>query len=462
MRLSLQFQKLNLSPPTLNFLQLTYSKTKEAHQLALVDFTFSIHLITNQMVKLPKTQQVSNVKSQKLNVRFFEISKANPKESTLYVAISYNSKIYKRSLNLTCVKGALNPKAALILKDPVGTEYLRNLSVRIRGAEITLKLSHKPVEPNRMLDHVLSGVPLIDSATAIVSFTDLFNEFLTHYKDFANLEPGTARKYEYSLKHFTDCFGNGLTVNELTKEHGYTLINYLGNLTNPKGLIVGKSHVYKNFKQLEKAIDYALEKGYITENPFKAIRVKKSREKDIYALSEMQLSDLENVPINDRMEEQVLDMFLFMVYTSLSYSDYRIISKNPTEYIFKDGDSGVEYFEKERFKNRKRESHKKQIIRLSVKLKALLGKYPNGLPFYPNQSSNRTIKVLCRRAEIKGWEQVTNTTARKTYASIALNKGVDLKTVADTLGHKSVKTTEKHYAANERKTLLENQKDLFN
>jgi site-specific recombinase XerD len=402
------------------------------------------------------------VQSQKLNVRFSGVLKANRKESTLYLLINYQGKQYKRSINKVCAKGALNAKSALVLKDQPLTEYLRKLSVDIKNAEISLRLSHKPIEPNRILDHVLNGVPLIDSATATVLFTDLFNEFLIHHEEFSNLEPGTVRKYIYCLKHFTDCLGKGLTVNELTKEHGYKLISYLGNLTNPKGQKVSKSHVYKNFQQLKKAVDYGIEKGYINTNPFRVIKLKKGGEKDIFALSESQLSDLENLPVDDRLEQQVLDMFLFMVYTSFAYGDYKEVSKDPEKFIFKDGDTGLEYFEKGRFKNRKLQSQRKQVVLLSTKVKALLAKYPNGLPFHPNQTANKIIKTLCRRADIKEWEQVTNHTGRKTYASIALNKGVALKTVSDTLGHKSVKPTEKFYAVSERKTLLENQKDLFN
>ena len=86
--------------------------------------------------------------------------------------------------------------------------------------------------------------------------------------------------------------------------------------------------------------------------------------------------------------------------------------------------------------------------------KQILEKYNYQLPIISNQAYNRYLKVL---GDVSGFnKQVHSHLARHTFACLLLNSGVDMKTISRTLGHSSMKITEKIYASMSNDTVVYN------
>ena len=122
-------------------------------------------------------------------------------------------------------------------------------------------------------------------------------------------------------------------------------------------------------------------------------------------------------------------MFLIGCYTGLRWSDYG----NLKEVNIKDG-----FIEKQVDKT-------DEYIKIPIlpQVKEIMDRYPEGLPKISNQKVNEYIKVLCKSAGQNGnieivmhygskekrfvyrkWEKVSTHTARRTFISLSVERGV--------------------------------------
>lgn len=75
---------------------------------------------------------------------------------------------------------------------------------------------------------------------------------------------------------------------------------------------------------------------------------------------------------------------------------------------------------------------------------AVLEKYGWRLPILSNVKYNEYLKVMAQMAGVD--KPITSHWARHTGATVLLNAGVDMETVARVLGHSSTKVTRSTYA----------------
>lgn len=75
---------------------------------------------------------------------------------------------------------------------------------------------------------------------------------------------------------------------------------------------------------------------------------------------------------------------------------------------------------------------------------AVLEKYGWRLPILSNVKYNEYLKVMAQTAGVD--KPITSHWARHTGATVLLNAGVDMETVARVLGHSSTKVTRSTYA----------------
>ena len=147
---------------------------------------------------------------------------------------------------------------------------------------------------------------------------------------------------------------------------------------------------------------------------------------------------------NDRIDA-IRDLFIFQCYTGLSYIDMSTFGK---EDIF----NGVI------IKNRKK-TDVKSVIPILPPVQNILEKYDYQLPIISNQKYNSYLKVL---GDVCGTSMILHShLARHTYATLLLNKGVDMKTVSRTMGHSNSKITEKIYAEMRNQTVVDNILKVF-
>ena len=94
----------------------------------------------------------------------------------------------------------------------------------------------------------------------------------------------------------------------------------------------------------------------------------------------------------------------------------------------------------------------KQMVSLPItSLTQLLGEIGPNPPIPCNAETNKRLRKIVEQADIK--KRVTFHTARHTFATQLLNKGVPITTVQALLGHSSVRTTQV-YAEVKQQTIL--------
>jgi site-specific recombinase XerD len=213
--------------------------------------------------------------------------------------------------------------------------------------------------------------------------------------------------------------------------------------------------VGKHIKTLKVFLTYALDHEFTTQKynlkKFKAF----SEEADIIYLTEAELWRIYKLQDLPRRLSDVRDSFCFACFTGLRFSD---IDKLRHTHI------------KEDFLEIRTEKTKDSLkIPLNQFAKEILNRYkqyysdrplPTGLT---NQKTNEYLKEIGQAAELndeitmekfsgsnkiivenKKWELLTTHTARRTFVTLALEKGIRAEVVMAMTGHKSYKTFKRY------------------
>ncbi|SHJ47666.1 Site-specific recombinase XerD [Tangfeifania diversioriginum] len=198
--------------------------------------------------------------------------------------------------------------------------------------------------------------------------------------------------------------------------------------------------IMKHLKQVKKVIHFAMEMGYIDRDPFFSHKTAyKNVSRDYLTADE--LHSIETHTFRIKRLEQVKDVFLFVCYTGLSYSDLKTLTRdNLSKGI--DGKTWIVY-------ERKKTDVQARIPLLPM-AQALIDKYENDpecsaenkiLPVRSNQKLNSYLSEI---AEICGISKhITMHLGRHTFATtVTLTNGVPIESVSKMLGHTSLKTTQ--------------------
>lgn len=176
------------------------------------------------------------------------------------------------------------------------------------------------------------------------------------------------------------------------------------------------------------------------ENPFERIHVKTENSPRPH-LDVSELQKLESLATKERLP--CLDAFLFCVYSGLRYSDFISL-----------GDSNLHYEKMGICWLSLRMKKTGHFLRLPLhalfegKALRILEKYENNLSdlftLPDNASLNRHLKKLAKNVGIQ--TNISFHTARHSFATLLLQKGVEVTVIQKLLGHSRLQTT-MHYAA---------------
>ncbi|MBQ3414536.1 MAG: tyrosine-type recombinase/integrase [Clostridia bacterium] len=194
--------------------------------------------------------------------------------------------------------------------------------------------------------------------------------------------------------------------------------------------------------KIKTAVQYQKDNNRIQINPF--INVKYSRgTKDIEYLTEEEIERLNTLEIDNKSLSDVRDAFILQSATGLAYIDLYNLKKED----IKIDDDGTHYIVKNR--------HKTGTQFTTVVLPngvEVLKKHNYNLHIITNQKYNYFLKALQKMANIE--TKLTTHLARKTFATMLLNRGVRLETVSKACGHSSVKITQAAYGKLLNKTVI--------
>lgn len=174
----------------------------------------------------------------------------------------------------------------------------------------------------------------------------------------------------------------------------------------------------------------------IDRNPFAGERFPQKRSDRGY-LTDDEISLLTYTHLPLQRLDVVRDMFLFSVYTGLSYIDVRNLTENEIKVI-----NGKKWI----LLDRQKTSKPCQILLLD-QAETIIDKYSKYrcsggrlLPLFSNQKTNAYLKEIAKLCGIK--KNLTYHLARHTFATMALTKGMSIEAVSKVLGHTNIQTTQ--------------------
>ena len=215
----------------------------------------------------------------------------------------------------------------------------------------------------------------------------------------------------------------------------------------------GRNHAVKSVSSLSKVLSEAVLEGVILANPLRGLRLVRDKQKEIVYLTEGELLQIAACNYFDNRLQKVADCFLLQCYTGMAYNE--LLSFKAEKHLIADT-RGVLWIMIYRGKT-------EELCRIPLlpQAKNILEKYKLVPPVITNQKMNEFLKELGRVANIKNPERLTTHVGRRTAGTYLLNKGVPMLTVSKILGHKSIKTTEAHYAFLQTDTIYEHIKGLL-
>lgn len=252
------------------------------------------------------------------------------------------------------------------------------------------------------------------------------------------LNEKTIQKWYYSRDHIKSFTGDKFKLRDIKK--GFERKYFVHLLQSGK---MGNNHAIRNVSYLNSVLDYCVMERFMEENPISLKTFLRDQPKPIVYLSDEQVSVIENIQSVDPHFIECRDIFLFMCYTSLDNNE---IQKMDIEQHLDGNCIKI---------TRGKTKHKSlQIIPLLPKTRLLLKKYNNQIPIHPTYRINRYLDVI--ETVLKLNFNLSTKVGRKTAGMFFLTNRVPIEVVSRILGHKSVVTTQKHYADVLSKVLIIN------
>jgi site-specific recombinase XerD len=249
----------------------------------------------------------------------------------------------------------------------------------------------------------------------------------------------TVDKYELSYRHLKNFIklnykADDLYLGEVIFGFITDFEHYLLSVKN-----ISRNTTNKHISHLIKMINIALDNEWIAKNPFRKFKMK-NKEVVKEFLSENEIKILLGKEITIKRLELVRDIFAFCCLTGLAFID---VEKLTTDNIHTgiDGNFWVHI--------RRQKTNTASHIPLMPQALQIIDKYKGHplavnkgsvLPVLSNQKMNAYLKEIADLCGIT--KNLTMHTARHTFATYALTKGVPIETVAKILGHKDLKTTQ--------------------
>lgn len=235
--------------------------------------------------------------------------------------------------------------------------------------------------------------------------------------------------------------GYGTMKNHKTVLHG---IMSLGTITHFKDLtysnivdydvhlrktVKSQPVLYKRHNILNSYIKEAIKRGFMTNNPYNEFQCKRGKYKDPIVLDEIELKKIIDYKPTCEKIEKIKDMYIFQCMTGLAFVDMQNFSKNKISYV-----------DNEPIINASRvKTDESYIIPLFKEAQDILEKYDYCLPKISNQKYNDYIKVLAAHVGIN--KKLTSHTARHTYGTYLINKGVPVAVIQRAMGHAKITQT---------------------
>lgn len=322
-----------------------------------------------------------------------------------------------------------------ILLEASGIAYTSNdVTAKLKDQKQSSKVTKREDPKQYFADFMKERIPNL-SAKRSKGTLQVYNSTLQHFQNF---EAHKRKRYQikdidYSVLEGLDAF---LLIGQ-PQEDG--TIKQMQNST-----------IHKIIKTIKTFLNHAQELGMPTATNYRKYQIELKQHEPI-TLTQSEFDTLFSCELNEHLG-RVRDVFVFACATGLRISDVKQFRR---EHI--QGDNIVITQEK---------TDETVIIPINYYSHQVLEKYRNQLKPIPQLSEqylNDSIKDVCKSAGINSqieihaysgakrtttvvakWSQITMHTARRTFVSLALSKGLDAETIRRWTGHKDLRSFAKY------------------
>lgn len=317
-------------------------------------------------------------------------------------------------------------------------ELLNTYRIKVNEVVNSMMIEGLPITAQAVREWLRTGG--IKSKT----IQNLCEEYLEHIKIRVgtSLTPAVYKKYSLVCDFLMEQLTPSKEITTITNAdcmHLYDVLKQKFLLSTSAGYMT----------RIKTILTFAVDNGYMKNNPSNSIKISKGNPTVSYLTSE-EINRLKTLNLTDYAKlDRIRDLLLFQASTGLAYCDLRlfdatkiIISNNVATYTQNRQKTGIEF----------------TTVLLPNAL-YVLEKYNNTLPIISNQKYNRYLKELQVLAGIK--TTLTTHLMRKTYAHLMLNNGVRIETVARLLGHSNSLITQKIYCRKTTDTIAQEVAQVF-
>lgn len=249
-----------------------------------------------------------------------------------------------------------------------------------------------------------------------------------------NLAEGTAKHYRSLLARLVE-FGEMKRWQDVTVENISRFDAWLHQRKTVTGTPITPAGVYKYHKCLKALLYRADRYGKIERNPYERLKgqFKHGDKENIEYLTEDEMQRFEYLalPLGSPLDV-AHDLFIFQVYTGLSYSDAQAFNINDYKW------DGMRWINNgERIK-----TGVPYVSCILPPALHVLEKYDMKVPRMNNADYNHQLKALGLMAGIK--TRLHSHLARHTFATYMLRNGAKIENVSRMLGHTNIRQTQRY------------------
>ena len=248
-----------------------------------------------------------------------------------------------------------------------------------------------------------------------------------------NIADGTRKHYRTLVKRLEN-YGGMTAWQDVTVENLYKFDAWLHALGGNNGKIT-QSGVHNYHKNLKALLMRAVRNGKLASNPYMMLQGEFPRgdnENTEYLTEEEMLKIQKFSPTPGSWMEKVKDLFVFQMFTGLSYSDAQAFD--------------ISAYKKEKGKwhiigNRIKTGEPFVNVLLPPAVE-VLEKYGMQVPQIVNAVYNRELKTIGQALGIT--TKMHSHLARHTFATWMLRNGAKFENVSKMLGHSNIRTTQRY------------------
>ena len=363
---------------------------------------------------------------------------SNGKEGTLEVRITVDRKSYYISTGMRVLQ---KHWAGAIVGRPDADALNNRLGIIVRRVNEKMNefIEHRqPIDVDVIKEYIYDG-------TKVDGQQEKFLEWVKKQIPMLNISDDT-REHYWLLYNRLKEYGRSRSWSDLSVEAIYEWDAWLHQTVKAqvkKGAAEKKAsdgtinNYHKHMKAiLHRAVDF----GIITASPYARLvgKFKKGDDENVEYLTEDQIKLIVNThPVAGTQMETVRDLFVFQMFTGLSYSDMMAFDMKQYKLTTVDGMDGQKT--KQWVNTGKR--IKTGVPYVSVLLPPVIDVLErNGykVPDMSNQKYNALLKTF---GNVIGIEGLHSHLARHTFGTFMLSNGAKLQNVMRMMGHKNVKQT---------------------